>query len=593
MPEERHSSVRYKRYQVAPRKAKSRLWLRIVRWTVIVVIAAVAFVVGGWVGWFNAQAQQLEGNNPEVVQEVRKELVPQLPGEAMNILVMGSDHRYGSGGDSGRSDTLMLLRLDPKTKSVSILSVPRDLNVAIPGHGSDRINAAYSLGGPRLSVETFKALTGLPVNDYMEVDFVGFSNIVDALGGVYLDVDRRYYNPPDQGWAAIDIKAGYQKLDGHDALQYARFRHTDSDFTRMVRQQTIVRELQRQSFRWGNWKRIPDLVKIITRNTTSNLSSLREWASLARLVLEIDTSKVYSTHLIADPYTVGEASELKASPDQISAVVEQFTHPDKPPIQPAPGKTMPRKSFTVSVSNGGAAAGTAGTVAAGLKGEGYRTVVAGDLLPSGDSPETVIYATRSYFNNARAIAALMKPSKVVELQRARGGVEGVSVVLGPAYAGLATSGNNKPHNEEYGQQVTAGVNHDAAVWKQFSTGTPVKAQMPSAWVSGCSYVWEDSRKYRIPTGDGDAAALCVVGQTASGKSWHIQEMRWTDPPAVASPNETVTIQGRDYQLFYSGSQLHRVAWQDGGTLYWLSNTLEDDLSKETMLALAASFKPVK
>jgi len=592
MPDDPHSPARYIRYSAAPPKPKSRLWLRLMRWTVIAVVVGVAFVAGGWVGWFNAQASQLASKNPEVVEKVREELVPELPGEAMNILVLGSDHRYQFGGDAGRSDTLMLLRLDPNTKSVSILSVPRDLNVAIPGHGFDRINAAYSLGGPALSVETFKALTGLPVNHYMEVDFVGFSKIVDALGGVYLDVDRRYYNPLDTGYAAIDIKAGYQRVDGHDALQFARYRHTDSDFTRMVRQQTFVRELQRQSFRWGNWRRIPKLVKIITKNTTSDLSSLRQWLSMARLVLEIDTSKVYSTHLVADPLDVGGASELQASPDQISAVVEQFTHPDKSPVQPAQGKKMPKKSFTVSVSNGGAAAGTASQVAAGLESQGYRPVVAGDLLPTNGTTDTVVYATRSYVGNARALAALTKPSRVVELQRMRGGAEGVSVVLGPSFTGLAIV---KPTNLTggVGQQVTAGVNQDAAMWKQYAAQTSVRVQMPSAWVSGCTYLWDDSRTYRIPTGDGDAAALCVVGQTATGKYWHIQEMRWTDPPAMTSPNETVSVQGREFKLFYDGGELHRVAWQDGNTLYWLANSLENDLSKETMLALAASFKPVK
>lgn len=592
MSDDPHSPARYTRYSAAPQKATSRLWLRIVRWTAIVVIVAVAFVAGGWVGWFNAQARQLEGNNPEVVEQVRKELAPALPGEPVNILVLGSDRRYQAGGDVGRSDTLMLLRLDPKTKSVSILSVPRDLNVQIPGHGSDRINAAYSLGGPVLSVATFKALTGLPVHDYMEVDFLGFVNIVDALGGVYLDVDQRYYVAPNSGYAAIDIKAGYQRLSGRDALNFARFRHADSDFTRMVRQQTFVRELQRQSFRWGNWRRIPELVKIITRNTTSNISSLRQWLSMARLVLEIDTSRVYSTHVIASPLDVNGASELQASPDQIAAAVEQFTHPDKPPVQPPQGKKMPKNSFTVSVSNGGAAAGTAGQVAAALERDGYHPVVAGDLLPTSGSTDTVVYATRSYVGNARALAAEMKPSSVVEVQRMRGGVEGVSVVLGPSFTGLAVVAPNNSTGG-FGQQVTTGVNKDAAMWKQFASRTSLKVQMPSAWVSGCTYLWSDSRTYRIPTGSGDAAALCVVGQTASGKYWHVQEMRWTDPPAVTSPNETVSIQGRDFMLFYNGSALHKVAWQDGNTLYWLANSLEDDLSKETMLAMAASFKPVK
>ena len=120
----------------------------------------------------------------------------------------------------------MLLRINPATKSISMLSIPRDLRVEIPGWGTDRINAAYSDGGAALSVKTFETLTGLPVNHFIDVDFVGFIDIVDYLGGVYLDVDRQYYNNTAvTGYSSIDIQAGYQRLNGHDALSFVRFRH--------------------------------------------------------------------------------------------------------------------------------------------------------------------------------------------------------------------------------------------------------------------------------------------------------------------------------------------------------------------------------
>jgi len=587
------SEARYTVYKVAGGKRRSALWLRLLRWTALVVIVCIAAVAGSWFGWLQNTVAQLAEKNPVTVEQTRKELVPDLPGEAMNILVLGSDHRYQYGsGDVGRSDTLMLLRLDPKTKSVSILSVPRDLRVQIPGHGADRINTAYAVGGPALSVKTFKSVTGLPVHHFMEVDFVGFSNIVDALGGVYLDVDRRYYNPKDTGWAAIDIKPGYQNLNGHDALQFARFRHdATGDFGRMVRQQTFIRELKRQSFRWDNWRRIPRVVKMVTKNTTSDLSSLRQWLSLARLVLEVDTSRVYSTHLVARGIMVNGASELEASPAEIAAVVEQFTHPDKAAVKPPEGKKMPKDSFVVYVSNGGAGAGTASRVAAQLNDEGYKAVVAGDLTPARGGA-TTIYASRSYSGNAKGIAALMKPAKVVRLDRQDGTVAGVSVVVGSSFGGKLTM-QPKHSVTAYGQQIQYGANHDAAAWRQFTRGTPIKVRMPTAWVSGCTYDWADSRKYRIPTGDGDAAALCVVGETALGEYWHIQQMRWTDPPAVAAPDETRTIGGTDYMLFYNGAKRHMIAWQVDNTLYWVSNTLGNDLSNDAMLALATSFKPVK
>jgi LCP family protein required for cell wall assembly len=561
------------------------------RWIALVAVICVAAIGGAAVGWAQKTIAVVETRNPETVAKVRKELVPELPGEATNILVLGSDHRYQFGGEAGRSDTLMLLRLDPKTKSISMLSVPRDLQVEIPGYGSDRINTAYSTGGPPLSLKTFKAVTGLPVNHFMEVDFVGFSNIVDALGGVYLDVDRKYYNPPNSGYAAIDIPAGYQRLNGHDALQFARYRHTDSDFVRMVRQQTLIRELKRQSFRWDNWRRIPRLVEIVTRNTTSDMSKLKDWLSLARLILEVDTSKVYTTHLVGDGIMVNGASMVAASPEQIAA---QFKNPDKPPVQPPQGKKMKQSTFVVAVSNGGAPAGTAGSVAAALKGEGYRTRVAGDLEPAQKTTDTLVYATRSFIGNARAVAALMPPARVVELERGSGTVAGVSVVVGSSYDGsLAIESDDGAGSTGYGMVAQQGVNQDAPMWRQMATGTQVKVQMPTAWVAGYSYEWDQSRKYKIPTGDGDRAAVCVVGSLPSGKYFHIQEMRWVDPPAIVGPDETQTVGDIDYKLFYDGAKLSRVAWQDGNTLYWVANTLENDIPKPVLLALAKSFKPVK
>ena len=182
-----------------------------------------------------------------------------LPGEPVTLLLIGSDKRPGrqGRGDTGRSDSLILVRMDSTRGFISMLSFPRDLYVPIPGHGTDKINAAYSDGGPAKTIQTIRALTGQRINYYLNVDFQGFARLVNQVGGVYVDVDRRYFNDnsdpgPEGTYAAIDLKPGYQRLDGADALAYVRYRHTDSDFARIARQQQFLSELKRQTGRFSN-----------------------------------------------------------------------------------------------------------------------------------------------------------------------------------------------------------------------------------------------------------------------------------------------------------------------------------------------------
>jgi LCP family protein required for cell wall assembly len=174
-------------------------------------------------------------------------------GGPRTILLLGSDERYADrvAGRKSRSDTILLVRVDPGANAISVLSVPRDLKARIPGHGSDKINAAYEDGGPRLTVRTIQQLmegvTGqpFPINNVLVASFGSFKAAVNYVGGVYIDVDRRYFNDNSSGvdnYATIDIQPGYQKLIGQDALDYVRYRHTDNDIVRAARQQDFLRQ---------------------------------------------------------------------------------------------------------------------------------------------------------------------------------------------------------------------------------------------------------------------------------------------------------------------------------------------------------------
>ena len=125
------------------------------------------------------------------------------------------------------------------------MSIPRDLKIEIPGFGTEKFNAAYTDGGPKLTLQVVKELTGLPINHVVNVDFLGFVRAVDAIGCVYTDVDRRYYHsnvgvPAEEQYSEIDIQPGYQKLCGKKALEYVRYRHTDTDIVRSARQQDFL-----------------------------------------------------------------------------------------------------------------------------------------------------------------------------------------------------------------------------------------------------------------------------------------------------------------------------------------------------------------
>jgi LCP family protein required for cell wall assembly len=166
------------------------------------------------------------------------------PGNPQTLLIIGSDHRAGTSFRSANTDTMMLVRLDPNSTTINVLSIPRDLRVDIAGEGTAKLNSAYSVGGPNLLIRTLRGqvFPDLHVNHILDVNFGGFEALVQAIGCVYTDVDHRYYNNTAiTDYSSINLQAGYQKLCGADALSFVRFRHTDNDIVRNARQQDFIR----------------------------------------------------------------------------------------------------------------------------------------------------------------------------------------------------------------------------------------------------------------------------------------------------------------------------------------------------------------
>jgi polyisoprenyl-teichoic acid--peptidoglycan teichoic acid transferase len=238
--------------------------------------------------------------------------VPELdipdPGGPRTFMILGSDKREGADASSPpRSDTILLARADPGKDAVAVMSIPRDLKVEIPGHGEGKINSAFELGGrkqgPRLVVRTVKKLfedsTGqnFPITNVMIMDYGAFRRAVRYIGGVYVDVDRDYFNDNSSGenYATIDIDPGYQKLDGQDSLDYVRYRHTDNDLVRAARQHDFLRQAKNAAgvrrLLASGLTESRHLIQVFSRyfRVDKSLRSNRQVFSMLKLVLFLST----------------------------------------------------------------------------------------------------------------------------------------------------------------------------------------------------------------------------------------------------------------------------------------------------------------
>jgi len=275
---------------------------------------------------------------PKLAQDVPVE--PTKPGKPQTLLLLGSDRRYADRKvkDAARSDTIMLIRLDPGQEATTLLSIPRDLKTLIPGYGYEKINAAYSLGGPKLTLRTVKELLGIKINHVINVNFSGFRKAVDLLGCVYTDVDRRYYHsnaglPAAAQYAEINIHPGYQKLCGSKALDYVRFRHADSDLVRAARQQDFLRQAKDQISSSSLIDHTGKLIDIFTKSTEAD-KQLASVVGLERLLKLALFSAGHPVRQITFPAQFENATlpdgtpvdYVVADPAAVQATVQQFMH---------------------------------------------------------------------------------------------------------------------------------------------------------------------------------------------------------------------------------------------------------------------------
>jgi LCP family protein required for cell wall assembly len=456
-------------------------------------------------------------------------------GKPQTLLLVGSDRRYGDAHGDARSDTLMLIRLDPKQNATTVLSIPRDLRVTIPGHGIDKVNAAYGEGGLDLTTRTVTQLLSAPgsrfrVNHAIAVNFKGFRDAVDIVHCVYIDVDRRYYHsnlgvPVGQRYAEIDVQPGYQRLCGQRALDYVRFRHLDNDIVRADRQQGFLREAAAQVSTGSLLRNLNPLVKAFAKSTSSD-ANLQTSRGILRLLRLAASSAGRPVRQVRFPHTfvqsapaatpptaqgplgapaapIGLGDYVTATPEQIQAAVRRFLHP---------AATRRRKSTRAATKK------RSGKRRARVSAAGYGLVEA-----------------------LRAAKAIVRPALTSPRFKLP--------FYAPAW--LTPSGR-------YPQ----------------STGVAPAPRL---------YAIADRGGHRH-----QAYRLVVTQNQTEGQYYGIEGTTWRNPPILGGAHSARRMAGRSYDVYYDGAHIRIVAWHTSHGVYWVSNSLSRDLSNRAMLGIARS-----
>ena len=247
---------------IPPRKnkKKSRIW----PW----VLAAFIFLGAALAGAYFASSS-LE-DKPVVNKEKKEELLTAK--DKSTIMIMGVDERAD---DVGRSDTLMIATIDPKLDQAALLSIPRDTRVKIKGHGYDKINSAYAYGGEKLTQSTVEDFLGVNMDHYIIVNVKAFQRIIDAIGGVDIDVEKRmYYEDPwdDDGGLLIDLRPGLQHMDGKTAVTYVRYRDEEGDIGRIKRQQAFMQACMDKVTSPSIIPKLPSVIAEVFESVKTDLS---------------------------------------------------------------------------------------------------------------------------------------------------------------------------------------------------------------------------------------------------------------------------------------------------------------------------------
>jgi LCP family protein required for cell wall assembly len=555
-------------------------------------------------------------------------------------LVAGYDVRGKPNGPNpyagSNSDTLMLMRADPANDTLSLLSFPRDLWVNIYCHGDavytqSRINSAWSIcgnNGPAATLNTMERLTGLKVNYLITLDFHAFKQIVNHLHGVYMNVDRRYYIPPHTGTSTVNLHPGYQKLNGGEALSYVRYRHTDSDVYRNGRQQLFLEALKSRVKTGLSITDVPKLIHDLKSNVEiarggGGSVTFKELESYLGLLYHLPAGNLFRNAIpIADLPTVvtaGGADVIEARPGSVQAAVQRFLHPDvrvgtavsnqysghkKPPTKTKKRHPLPRSAISVLVLNAGRVPGEASNTTYLLGKHGYTTkTLAAGLAANAPSVER---DTTVYYNpvqpNALQAAQQIRPlfgthSQVAQMTTnianfARQAGNPLTVVtVGTSFGGKLTL----PHRVKLPPKLPPAVSDGVAVTAHALRSVRFRAHFPLRIPHRIARYAQlsDQEGIRVfkPLKNRHEVVLTFV-MPDGVQYWQIEETDWSTAPILASPTQTFIHHGLKFQVYTTGGAIQMVVLRTPKASYWVMNTILNQLSNSTMIAIAESLQPL-
>ena len=480
-----------------------------------------------------------------------KELTVPPPGAPQTLLLVGVDHRYGQGRTPGNTDTMMLVRVNDKSSTINMLSIPRDIQVNVPGYGLEKINAAYSERGPDLLIQTLKqdVFPTLKVNQLLLVDFSSFANLINAIGCVYAQVDHRYYNHSigaadlTTDYSSIDIQPGYQKLCGghgsdlggpNTALAFVRFRHNDSDFVRESRQQDFLR--------WAKQNFSVD--KLLSNQNT---------------LLHDFAKDVQSDDLLHSTTGLIGLFDLAIHAD--GSATKSFTFPYGPPIA---GTT--NISFSEAASE------------ATFKQFMKPTVAA----PPASTTTTTTSTTPT---RGRKRGRKAKPTFTL-----------------PAYM-AADKGDGTSQAAHLGN-VGFPIFYPLDIPTDYSYCFGLTGNCDIGYEPPAAYLHSYPRSYTITGTDGKHYPAYVmtllksyggVTETGTGAYATVEGTTWpgaghaAGPPLLRDPTSTETVNGKTLYVYSQGGSYTVVAWKTKKAVYWISNTIQNDIPNDEMVAMAATF----
>lgn len=361
--------------------------------------------------------------------------------ERVNVLVLGIDQRPKEDPNIARTDTMILLTLDPVAKTAGMLSIPRDLYVPLPGRNTqDRINVAHALGGPKFAMQTVEYNFGVPVQYYARLNFSAVTKLVDLVGGidVYNEEDINDLSYPDMnfGYDPFKLKAGWQHLDGATALKYARTRHGSSDFFRIRRQQQVIFALREKAMDSGTMAKLlpqaPQILQTLKDSIDSNLTPL-EMAQLATIARDIPVeriSKVVIDESATQYWTTPQgASVLIPNRDKVRELRDRLYNPPPPEVAPS-GTPEPGK---LVIQNGTQTKGLAAGAQTYLTSKGFTVLRIENAV--GDYKKTTLidYHGRKAYIQQLAAALGVPLSQVVSKLEPSNPADAL-VILGDDYA---------------------------------------------------------------------------------------------------------------------------------------------------------------